>query len=264
MHRISLLIAVFLFTSPGLAWSSDVETLQTGKTRILEQGAFKEIFKEIIANDVSWLQGDLKINSFSSEPKQLVYTGETTGYRLLSITPERYPGKKYVSIVFTADGKDITTVKMDADVLFFGDVVIASKRIPRNTAITEEDITTAYRNVSMMDESVIQEADLVVGKMTKTTIQPGAIFYNRLVKKPPLVNRGDHVTIIARHGSLQVTAPGEVKNTGFEGDMIKVKNLMSRRVIYARVIDEGLVETDSNYASAPHLRTIGSTYTGSL
>lgn len=244
INRIYFLIAVFLCLGNGLAWSSNSNTLVTGKTQTVDQGELEEIFKEIIAADVSWLLGDLKISSFSSEPNQLAYTGKTTGYRLLSITPDRYPGKKHVSIVFTADDQDTAIVKMDADVLFFGDVVCASKRIPRNTSITLEDITTAYRNVSMMDESVIQDADLAVGKMTKTTIQPGAILYDRLLKSPPLVNRGDHVTIMVRHGALQVTAPGEVKDTGAAGDMIKVKNLMSRRVIYARVIDEGLVEAD--------------------
>jgi flagella basal body P-ring formation protein FlgA len=96
----------------------------------------------------------------------------------------------------------------------------------------------------MMDGTVIQDTDQAIGKMAKTTIQPGTILYHRHLKKQPLVSRGDHVTILVRHGALRVTAPGEVKNSGAEGDMIKVKNLMSRRVIYARVIHEGLVEAD--------------------
>lgn len=244
MRIFSLFITATLFFGCGIAWGSDAISPHSGKIQVIEQGELKEIFTKIIENDASWSQGGLEIRSFTSQPEQLILEGKKTGYRLLSITPDRYPGKKYISMVFTADGKDVATVRMDADVLFFGDVVCASKRITRNTLITPEDLTTVSRNVSMMDETVIQDTDSAIGKMAKTTIQPGAILYNRHLKKPPLVKRGDHVTILARHGALQITAPGEVKNTGAEGDMIKVKNLMSRRVIYARVIHEGLVETD--------------------
>lgn len=264
MRFFSLFIIAILFFSYGIAWGSDPIPSHSGKVQVIEQGELKDIFTEIIKSDVSWSQGDLEIHSFSSQPEQIILEGEKAGYRLLSITPDRYPGKKYISMVFTADGQDVATVRMAADILFFGEVVCASKRISRNALITPEDLTTVYRNVSMMDERVIQDTDHAIGKMAKTTIQPGAILYHRQLKKQPLVKRGDHVTIMARHGKLQVTAPGEVKNTGAEGDMIKVKNLMSRRVIYARVIHEGLVQADCNYSAAPHLRATGSTHIGSL
>lgn len=244
MRIFSLFITAALFFGYGIAWGSDAIPPHSGTIQVVKQGELQEIFTEIIESDASWSQGDLEIRSFSSQPEQIIVEGEKTGYRLLSITPDRYPGKKYISMVFTADGQDVATVRMDADVLFFGEVVCASKRISRNTLITAEDLTTVYRNVSMMDDSLIRDTDQAVGKMAKTTIQPGAIVYRRHLKKQPLVKRGDHVTIIARHGALQVTAPGEVKNTGAKGDMIKVKNLMSRRVIYARVIHEGLVQAD--------------------
>jgi flagellar basal body P-ring formation protein FlgA len=244
MRIFSLFITAILFFGYGIAWGSDAIAPHSGKVQVIEQGELKEIFTEIIKNDVSWSQGDLEIRSFFSQPEQIILEGEKSGYRLLSITPDRYPGKKYISIVFTEDNQDVATVRMAADILFFGEVVCASKRISRNTLITDEDLTTAYRNVSMMDETVIQDTDHAIGKMAKTTIQPGAILYHRHLKKQPLVKRGDHVTILARRGVLQVTAPGEVKNTGSKGDMIKVKNLMSRRVIYARVINEGLVEAN--------------------
>ena len=244
MRIFCFFITAALFFGHGIAWGSDAIPPHSGKVHVVEQGELKEIFTEIIESDVSWLQGDLEIRSFSSQPEHILLEGEKTGYRLLSITPDRYPGKKYISIVFTADGQDIATARMSADVLFFGEVVCASKRISRNTLITPEDLTTVYRNVSMMNETVIQNTDQAIGKMAKTTIQPGTILYHRHLKKQPLVSRGDHVTILVRHGALRVTAPGEVKNSGAEGDMIKVKNLMSRRVIYARVIHEGLVEAD--------------------
>jgi flagella basal body P-ring formation protein FlgA len=210
MRIFSFCITIALFFGHGIAWGSDAMPPHSGKVQVVEQGELKEIFTEIIVSDVSWLQGDLEIRSFSSQPEHITLEGEKTDYRLLSIAPDRYPGKKYISIVFTADGQDLATARMSADVLFFGEVVCASKRISRNTLITPEDLTTVYRNVSMMDGTVIQDTDQAIGKMAKTTIQPGTILYHRHLKKQPLVSRGDHVTILVRHGALRVTAPGEV------------------------------------------------------
>ena len=133
---------------------------------------------------------------------------------------------------------------MNGDVFFYANVVCASKRIARNTVISADDLTTVYRNISMMDHTVLFDPDQAIGKVAKNSIQPGAVLYSRSLKEQPTVRRGDHVTIMARHGALQVTAPGEVKNNGMEGDVVKVKNLMSRRVIYARVINQELVATD--------------------
>ncbi|MHB1379870.1 MAG: flagella basal body P-ring formation protein FlgA [Desulfurivibrionaceae bacterium] len=43
---------------------------------------------------------------------------------------------------------------------------------------------------------------------------------------------------------MKITAPGEARNSGALGEMIRVKNLTSRREIHARVTGVGLVEAE--------------------
>ncbi|MCK5228635.1 MAG: flagella basal body P-ring formation protein FlgA, partial [Desulfobulbaceae bacterium] len=40
------------------------------------------------------------------------------------------------------------------------------------------------------------------------------------------------------------TVPGEVRNSGAIGELVRVKNLMSRKEILARVLDSGTVEVN--------------------
>ena len=226
--------------------SIQVANQDPAKEQVLSQGDLQTIYSEIIHSDISWEHGDIKISSFSSQPQEIYLPDGEVGYRLLQLTPDRYPGKKYVSIILTVNGTDAAKVKMNGDIQFFGDVVCAAKTLPRNTVITEDDITTVYRNISMLDDTSLRDTDQAIGKISKATLQQGDLLFKRMLKKRPLVKRGDLVTIVARHGALQVTTPGEVKNRGAEGDVVKVKNLASRRVIYARVLDEGLVEATTN------------------
>jgi flagella basal body P-ring formation protein FlgA len=58
-----------------------------------------------------------------------------------------------------------------------------------------------------------------------------------MIETPPLVRRGDSVTIVAEAGAMRVTAAGEARQKGGRGDRIAVVNLDSRRTIYAQVID---------------------------
>ncbi|OGR08393.1 MAG: flagella basal body P-ring formation protein FlgA, partial [Deltaproteobacteria bacterium RIFOXYD12_FULL_50_9] len=83
---------------------------------------------------------------------------------------------------------------------------------------------------------------IAIGKRLNTSLTAGAILYAALLTSPPLVARGDLVTIQIRTANLLVTVPGEVRNGGAAGDLVRVKNLMSRKEIFARVIDPGTVE----------------------
>ncbi|MCK5227528.1 MAG: flagella basal body P-ring formation protein FlgA, partial [Desulfobulbaceae bacterium] len=41
-----------------------------------------------------------------------------------------------------------------------------------------------------------------------------------------------------------ITTPGQVRSPGAAGEIVKIKNLMSRREIYAKVVTEDQVEVD--------------------
>ena len=124
----------------------------------------------------------------------------------------------------------------------YDDVVVTNYRLPRNTIINEDDLTLARRKVTGYAHQLIPSISDAVGLKTTKTLAGGAVLLSRYVKKQPLVLRGDLVTILLKRGQLKITAHGEAKSKGAEGDMIKIKNLTSRRIISAKVIDRGLVE----------------------
>jgi flagella basal body P-ring formation protein FlgA len=49
---------------------------------------------------------------------------------------------------------------------------------------------------------------------------------------------------MAENGSLLVTTIGLSEDNGGQGDIIKVKNLTSNKIVYAKVIDQALVRVD--------------------
>jgi flagella basal body P-ring formation protein FlgA len=65
-----------------------------------------------------------------------------------------------------------------------------------------------------------------------------------MISSPPLVKRGDIVKIVANAGTMTITATGMVKQQGCKGEMVRVVNTDSNRIITARVTGPGAVEVD--------------------
>jgi hypothetical protein len=63
-------------------------------------------------------------------------------------------------------------------------------------------------------------------------------------EQPTLVKARDMVRLLARVGSFRVTALGEAQQDGRAGQLIRVRNVDSNRIISGRVVDQRVVEVD--------------------
>lgn len=63
----------------------------------------------------------------------------------------------------------------------------------------------------------------------------------RPVRQPLLVRRGDKVEIIARQPGIEVRIAGEARDNGMEGEVIRVQNPVSGRILPMKVIQAGVV-----------------------
>lgn len=217
----------------------------TETTRTLTTNELESIFSEIIMANSPWHNDELQINNFSARPLSVtVPINGVIDYEITQKPSFSHLGKKIISIDLLVDGNKYSQVKMLGDLALLGEIACLNKRLSRGDIITNDDVAMIRHDISMLDSGIIREADLVIGKKLKTSLRAGAILYSHLVEAPPLVKRGDLVTIMARTDNLRVTVPGEVRDNGARGEVVKVKNLMSRHEIYARVINPGIVETE--------------------
>jgi len=244
MRNIQFLVILFCLFLPQLTVGADAVQDDNPAGKVLAQSDLQEIFSKIIRQNIPSHIEEFQISDFSSQPESLNVPDGKLTYRLTNQVLCTSPGKKFISAVLAVDGKECDNVKMYGNLHFWGTVVLASHAISRRTIISAEDIETDFRDISMLGDSLVGNPEQATGKQLNKSLRAGDIVFAHLLKNPPLVKRGDLVTIIARSGGLQVSAPGEVKNAGAIGEIVRVKNLMSRRVLQAKVVDEGLVEVD--------------------
>ena len=206
--------------------------------------ALENIFTEVVLKDSPWPKEDVQITNFSVRPLAMALPVGAFDYRITQKPNDSRPGRKNVSATILQEGNEQGQVKMSGDLRLFGTVVNTTKRLNRNEIIGSDDIATKRQDISMLDADPIQDPKLAVGQKLKLSLPAGAILYAQNLDSPPLVSRGDRVTIMAKSQAIQITTPGEARNSGALGEMVRVKNLTSRREIQARVLSPGVVEAE--------------------
>ncbi len=239
INKIMFCISFFHLLMPAFLFAAE-----PGQ-QILGPNELQEIFIEILQPDIPGRIEDIRISDFSSQPEKLLLPAGKINFQ-----PERpqqgplSPGKKFLSGHILAGNQKCAKVKMYGTMHFFNTVVLTATPLARHTIIEKNDLTTDFREVSFLADNFIDNPALAVGKELKRSIVGNAILYSNFLKNPPLVKRGDKVTITATSGAIKITAPGEVKNTAGMGESVRVKNLMSRRMLQATVVGKGQVQVE--------------------
>ena len=216
---------------------------ETGTTE-LGHDELQEIFTEIILANSNRTGSDLRVANFSSQPSSITVPAGKIDYRLKNQIHPDHLGRKSISLVLLVDGKDAGKMRMSGDLHLYDNVVCVGRDLPRNTVLSANDLLIESRDISGWRQNFLIDPGEAVGKQLKNSLKGGAVLFDRFLMAPVLVKRGDQVVILAQSDQFRITALGEAKTAGSRGEMIRVKNLMSRKSLLARVKDSGLVEVN--------------------
>jgi flagella basal body P-ring formation protein FlgA len=128
----------------------------------------------------------------------------------------------------------------------FENVLVTSDRIRRQSPITADKYEVERREITRLTERpVLSPADLV-GKWARRNISKGQILTSGMLEMIPDVTPGSKVSIQYKTSAFEITALGIVMEPGYRGDVIRVKNSHSRKIIACTVIDETTVQVSSH------------------
>jgi|GEM_PF-1321904 len=121
------------------------------------------------------------------------------------------------------------------------EVLVARSPISRLEPL-DSMVEFAQRDILSIQSGYIDSMAGILGKVTKRNLVIGQVISPHLIKAQILVPRNAVVEVSAQIGSIAITSEGVALENGAFGEMIRVRNKRSKRVIEARVINEGKVE----------------------
>lgn len=85
--------------------------------------------------------------------------------------------------------------------------------------------------------------DEAIGLTSKRALQPGKPITRNELVQPVLVKRDQPVMIVSHMDGITASMPGVALKNGRKGDVIKIRNSSSQRIISGVVDDTGVVTT---------------------
>lgn len=141
----------------------------------------------------------------------------------------RCPGVDGSRTVFTVRG------------VLSAEVVVTATSVASGKPLAANDLTLDRRDISSVPDPM-SDIDEATGQAPLRPLRPGQVLQKRLLSAPVLVKRGEVVLIEARSGPVQVTASGEALEPGKRGDVVRVRNVNTGKIIRARVVEAGTVQ----------------------
>ncbi|MBA4396429.1 MAG: flagella basal body P-ring formation protein FlgA [Syntrophus sp. (in: bacteria)] len=202
-----------------------------------------ESIREYIETNMPWPQGTARVEFISPEPEIPTRSKDMT-LRIEPAGNADFIGDAAFVVRMSADGKFIRTETVRTRIEVLRDIVVAAKQIRSGAVLTEHDIRLTKKWVRRNMPDVLSCPEDAIGKRITAPARPGMELSTPMLKDAPLVHKGKMVRVLFDNGSLRITTIGIPEEDGTAGNMVRVRNVTSNKVIYARVLGESLVGID--------------------
>ncbi len=229
-----IVLALLLATgSCGTLWAATVS-----------EGQIKQVVKAYVEKNMPWGEGALRMEFVYNLADQS-FQNQKVVMQVQGRQDEDYIGESAFNVRFYDDNgiflRELPVrVRMEAAL----EVVVSAKPLNIGMVIGSDDVKRCQRWYSQYPHGVMTDLEEVVGKTLSTQVRANSEITKYVLKTTRLVRKGSMVKMLAESGTLVVTAIGQSQENGGEGDIIRVKNLSSNRIVYAKVIDPSMVKVE--------------------
>lgn len=202
-----------------------------------------ESVREYIETNMPWPQGTVRVEFISPEP-EIPTRSKDMALRIEPAGNADFIGDAAFIVRMSENGKFLRTETVRTRIEVLRDVVVAARQIRSGAVLTEQDIRLTKKWVRRNMPDVLSCSEDAIGKRITAPARPGIELSTTMLKDAPLVRKGKLVRVLFDNGSLRITTIGIPEEDGTAGNMVRIRNVTSNKVIYARVLGDSLVGID--------------------
>lgn len=201
---------------------------------------FHTAIREYVEANMPWPPGSVRVD-FLSEGQESARQNQDLVLRVEPSGNQDFIGDMVFLVKYFKNGNLLRTEAVRTRIELQRDVVTAARGLPAGTVLAESDIRVVRRWVRRLHPQSLSSAEAISGKRLTTQVASGAEILATMLKDTPLIRKGKMVKIIFDNGPMQIVTVGLSEEDGIAGNVIRVKNITSNRIIYARVLSESVV-----------------------
>ncbi len=155
-------------------------------------------------------------------------------------------GSISLRVKFYKDKNEIKKGQIRVKVRHFENVLISIDRIKRFEIPTPEKYKIKWMEITSLTDNPVTSEDELSGKWAKRNVGKGQILTSRMFETIPTITSGQEVSILYKSTGLEISTRGTALQSGCIGDLIKIKNNQSRKIIACTVMDDATVQVYSH------------------
>lgn len=208
-----------------------------------QESMFMQKIREHVDQNMIHPAENVRIEFLSALPK----IGDASGkisYSIESKVSEEYIGdttfnvRSFSNAVFLKED----AVRVRIEVLW--DFVISLNTIAKSTVLSADNVTVQKKWVKRIPMNSISSLDDAIGKTIIVSIRPNAQITRSMLREVKSVRKGRMVQVVLDNGSLRIIMSGMAEEDGADDTVVKVRNLNSNKILYARVVGPSKVQID--------------------
>jgi len=130
---------------------------------------------------------------------------------------------------------------ISAQVKLFTSVIVAKHPLAKGQQIQASDLILQRTDVTLLRSSYHTDKQQLINYIVKRRLKRGEVVNNRHLAKAILIKRGAMVNILAKSEGFKISMQGIALNNASKGELIKVKNSKSKKIIQGIAIDSQTV-----------------------
>lgn len=127
------------------------------------------------------------------------------------------------------------------------EVPVVVRRFRSGQRIEAQDLGFDYVDARRLDKGMVMREGELIGKVTRRPLRMHQPVRRSDLDEPPVVERDDLVVMSYSVGNILLRTVGHALDTGAVGDMVRVRNASSKRVVHGRVAAPGEVEVGAEH-----------------
>jgi flagella basal body P-ring formation protein FlgA len=118
---------------------------------------------------------------------------------------------------------------------------VTTRLIIQGERVQTQDLRMSMTDITFAKDGALRIED-IAGQMVSRSLSVGSPVWASDLKREPATKRGQVVKALLGDDTFEITTTMQAEENGFVGDLIKLKNLETQKVLSGLVIDKGVVK----------------------
>jgi len=223
--------------NPVLKGAKNVSINREGK--LVNTVFFKKRILDYIKKYSRWKNGlTLKIIT----NKKIIIPISGVSWKIIPVNGQDFFGNILFKIRAFKNGEELLSDWIVARLKIEKKIAIANKTIRKDEIIGKDDIRWEEREITAFTKNAVFEESGIVGQRAGRTIRTNTVITTNNLESKYLVRRGFISSLIVKYKSIRAVADVIPMSNGRYGDMVKVMNKNTKKILSAIVVGQNKME----------------------